>query len=112
WGLDRPLPEQYLRYVSNLARGNLGVSIRTHRTVAEDLGRALPASGELALAATALSVLVGIPFGVLSAVRRNRWLDHVVRVVSLLGVSSPVFWLALVSLYVFYFRLGWLPGPG
>jgi peptide/nickel transport system permease protein len=56
--------------------------------------------------------LLGIPFGVISAVRRNQWLDHVVRGLSLLGVSSPVFWLGLVALYVFYFRLGWLPGPG
>jgi peptide/nickel transport system permease protein len=112
WGLDRPLPEQYLRYVLNLLRGNLGVSIRTHQPVASDLGRALPASAELAFAATIVSVLVGVPFGVLSAVRRNHLVDHLVRAVSLLGVSSPVFWLGLVSLYVFYFRLGWLPGPG
>ncbi len=112
WGLDRPLPEQYLRYVLNLLRGNLGVSIRTHQPVASDLGRALPASAELAFAATIASVLVGVPFGVLSAVRRNHLVDHLVRAVSLLGVSSPVFWLGLVSLYVFYFRLGWLPGPG
>src|SRR5205085_12107870 len=55
---------------------------------------------------------LGIPFGVLSAVRRNRPLDHVLRAVSLLGVSSPVFWLGLIGLYVFYFRLCWLPGPG
>ena len=112
WGLDRPLPEQYLRYVLNLAHGDLGVSIRTHQPVAADLGRAFPASAELAFSATVLSALVGVPFGVLSAVRRNQWPDHLVRAVSLLGVSSPVFWLALVGLYVFYFRLGWLPGPG
>src|SRR5438128_9657870 len=73
WGLDRPLPEQYLRYVLNLARGDLGVSIRTHQPVAADLGRAFPASAELAFSATLLSALVGIPFGVLSAVRRNHW---------------------------------------
>src|SRR5690242_6084707 len=112
WGLDRPLPEQYLTYVRNLLQGNLGVSIRTHFPVAEDLGRYLPASAELAVIATLVGTLVGIPFGVLSAVRRNRWIDHVVRAVSLIGVSSPVFWLGLVALYIFYFRLGWLPGPG
>jgi peptide/nickel transport system permease protein len=112
WGLDRPLPEQYLSYIRNLLQGNLGVSIRTHLPVAEDLGRYLPASAELAVTATLVGTLIGIPFGVISAVRRNQWVDHLVRGVSLLGVSSPVFWLGLVALYVFYFRLGWLPGPG
>ncbi len=112
WGLDRPLPEQYLTYLRNLTQGNLGTSIRTHMPVAEDLGRYLPASAELALIATLVGIVVGIPLGVASAVRRNRWIDHVVRGVSLLGVSTPVFWLGLIGLYVFYFRLGWLPGPG
>jgi peptide/nickel transport system permease protein len=112
WGLDRPLPEQYLTYVANLVHGNLGTSIRTHMPVAEDLRTYLPASAELAIVATLVGTLIGVPFGVISAVRRNRWVDHVVRAVSLLGVSSPVFWLGLIALYVFYFRLGWLPGPG
>jgi peptide/nickel transport system permease protein len=112
WGLDKPLPEQYLTYLRNLLQGNMGVSIRTHAPVAQDLGRYLPASAELAIMATIVGIVVGIPFGVVSAVRRNHWLDHVVRTASLVGVSSPVFWLGLVALYVFYFRLGWLPGPG
>jgi peptide/nickel transport system permease protein len=112
WGLDRPLPEQYLTYVRNLSQGNLGVSIRTHMPVADDLGRYLPASAELAMIATLVGILLGIPLGVASAVRRNQWIDHIVRGVSLLGVSTPVFWLGLIGLYVFYFRLGWLPGPG
>jgi len=112
WGLDKPLPEQYFTYLKNLAQGNMGVSIRTHMPVAEDLGRYLPASAELAIVATVVGILLGVPFGVISAVRRNQWLDHVVRGFSLLGVSSPVFWLGLVALYIFYFRLGWLPGPG
>ena len=112
WGLDKPLPEQYLSYLLNLVHGNLGVSIRTHMPVAEDLGRYLPASAELAVTATGVGIVLGIPFGVVSAVNRNRWIDHIVRGVSLLGVSSPVFWLGLIALYVFYFRLGWLPGPG
>ena len=112
WGLDRPLPEQYLAYVRNLVQGNLGVSIRTHMPVTDDLGRYLPASAELTISATLVGTFLGIPFGVVSAVRRNHWIDHVVRGVSLLGVSSPVFWLGLIALYIFYFRLGWLPGPG
>ncbi len=112
WGLDKPLPEQYLTYLGNLAQLNLGTSIRTHMPVADDLGRYLPASAELAITATLVGVLLGIPFGVVSAVRRNHWTDHLLRGISLLGVSSPVFWLGLIGLYVFYFRLGWLPGPG
>jgi peptide/nickel transport system permease protein len=112
WGLDKPLPEQYLTYLRNLVQGNLGVSIRTHMPVTEDLGRYLPASAELAIIATLVGILVGIPFGIVSAVRRKQWVDNLIRGVSLLGVSSPVFWLGLVGLYVFYFRLGWLPGPG
>jgi len=112
WGLDKPLPEQYLTYLRNLLQGNFGMSIRTHMPVSDDLGRYLPASAELAIMATVVGTLLGIPFGVISAVRRNQWIDHLVRGVSLLGVSSPVFWLGLISLYIFYFRLGWLPGPG
>src|SRR6185436_15441310 len=112
WGLDKPLPEQYLTYLRNLVQGNMGTSIRTHMPVAEDLARYLPASAELALAATFVGVVLGLPFGVISAVRRNHLIDHVLRGVSLLGVSSPVFWLGLIVLYIFYFRLGWLPGPG
>src|SRR6266508_3302569 len=112
WGLDKPLPEQYLTYLANLARGNMGTSIRTHRPVGEDLARYLPASSELAIVATLVGVFLGVPFGVLSAVRRNHPIDHLLRGISLLGVSSPVFWLGLIALYVFYFRLGWLPGPG
>jgi peptide/nickel transport system permease protein len=112
WGLDRPLPEQYLTYLKNLVQGNFGTSIRTHMPVSDDLARYLPASAELAIIATLVGTLVGIPFGVISAVRRNQWIDHVVRGVSLLGVSSPVFWLGLISLYIFYYRLRWLPGPG
>src|SRR4051812_49168339 len=112
WGLDKPLPEQYLTYLGKLVRGDMGMSIRTHAPVAEDLLRYLPASAELAIAATVVGIVLGVPFGVISAVRRNHLLDHLLRGVSLLGVSSPVFWLGLIALYVFYFRLGWLPGPG
>jgi peptide/nickel transport system permease protein len=112
WGLDKPLPEQYFTYLNNLSRGDLGTSIRTHMAVRDDLARYLPASAELAIVATLVGVFLGVPFGVLSAVRRNQWLDHLLRGISLLGVSSPVFWLGLIALYVFYFRLGWLPGPG
>ena len=112
WGLDQPVWRQYLTYLANLLQGDLGTSIRTHRPVLDDLRRFLPASIELAVGATLFSMLVGVPFGVLSALNHDKPIDHVVRMISLLGVSTPVFWLALISLYIFYFRLGWLPGPG
>lgn len=112
WGLDKPLWQQYLIYLGGLVRGDLGTSIRTHRHVIDDLRQFLPASAELAVGATLYSLLLGVPFGVISAIKQDKGMDHAVRIVSLIGVSTPVFWLALVSLYVFYFRLGWLPGPG
>lgn len=112
WGLDRPLWEQYWIYLKNLLRGNLGVSLRTHRPVLDDLRQFLPASMELAIGATFYSIFLGIPLGIVSAIKKDKFLDHIARVISLVGVSTPVFWLALVTLYIFYFRLGWLPGPG
>jgi peptide/nickel transport system permease protein len=112
WGLDKPLWQQYVIYIANLVRGDMGTSIRTHRAVVDDLRQFLPASAELALGATLYGIIVGIPFGVISAIKQDKLIDHVVRVISLIGVSAPVFWLALMGLYVFYFRLGVLPGPG
>jgi peptide/nickel transport system permease protein len=112
WGLDRPLAEQYVRYVGNLAQGDLGRSIKSRRAVVEDLRAYLPATIELATAAIVIGVTLGLTFGILSALRRNHLLDHIVRVVSLLGVSVPVFWLALLGLWLFYATLGWAAGPG
>lgn len=112
WGLDKPLWQQYFIYLSKLVQGDMGTSIRTHRPVLDDLRQFLPASAELAVGATLFGLLVGIPFGIISAIKQDKLIDHGVRVISLVGVSAPVFWLALISLYIFYFRLGWLPGPG
>jgi peptide/nickel transport system permease protein len=112
WGLDRPLPEQYGIYLWRLAHGDMGVSISTHQPVATDLKQRLPATVELAVAAMLVSLLVGIPLGILSAVRRNSALDQLARSVALVGVAMPVFWLGLVSLLIFYAWLGWAPSPG
>lgn len=112
FGLDRPLPEQYLIYLQNLLRGDLGESLMTRRPVAEDLAKFMGATIELAIIAMTLAMTVGISLGVVASVWRERWPDQVIRVVSLAGVSVPTFWLSLVSLYVFFFVLGWSPGVG
>ena len=110
YGLDRPIPVQYWRYLENLLHGDLGESLQDHQPVRQNLGTYIPATAELAILATIVSVLVGVSFGVAAAVRRNRPADHVLRLVSLAGISMPTFWIALVALYVFFFRLGWFPG--
>ena len=111
-GLDRPVPEQYLRYLAQLFRGDLGVSIMTAQPVVDDIARFFPATLELATVATFLGVFAGVPLGVLAAVKQGRWPDHVVRVFGLCGYSAPIFWLGMVALLVFYARLGWVAGPG
>ncbi len=112
YGLDRPLHEQFYRFVARLARGDLGDSLATHRPVVRDLREFLPATIELSTAAILIGALTGLAVGVVSAVARGRPLDHAVRFLSLIGLSMPVFWLGLILLYVFYFRLALLPGPG
>jgi peptide/nickel transport system permease protein len=112
WGLDRPLPEQYAIYVWNLLHGDLGRSISTRQPVVLDLRQHFPATVELSLVAMILSIVLGIPLGLLSAARRDSVLDQLTRVASLVGVSMPIFWLGLVALLVFYAHLGWAPAPG
>jgi len=110
YGLNKPVPEQYWIYVTNLLQGDLGISLRTRRPVSADLHDFFPATLELSLTALILSILIGIPAGVVSATARNRLPDHVVRIVSLIGGSVPIFWLGLILIGFFYGRLGWLPG--
>ena len=110
YGLNKPVPEQYWIYVTNLIQGDLGISLRTRRPVAADLHDFFPATFELSLTALVLSILIGIPAGVVSATARNRLPDHVVRLLSLIGGSVPIFWLGLILIGFFYGRLGWLPG--
>lgn len=112
WGLDRPLPVQYVIYLRNLLRGDMGMSISTHQAVLTDLGQDLPATVELAFAAMLISLAVGIPLGILAGVRRDTPIDQISRGGSLIGVSMPVFWLGLVALLVFYAWLGWAPSAG
>jgi len=111
-GLDRPLPEQFVRYVVQLAQGDLGRSVMTSNKVTTDIARFFPATLELATAALLLAVGAGVPLGVYAAVRQGSWVDQVIRVVCLSGHSVPVFVLALLALLVFYATLQWAPGPG
>lgn len=111
-GLHLPLWQQFFIYLSNVLRGDFGTSVLTAKPVLEDILRVFPATIELAVTATFIGVFLGIPLGVLSAVKRGSLLDHITRVIGLLGYSLPIFWLGLMSLMVFYARLDLLPGPG
>jgi peptide/nickel transport system permease protein len=110
YGLDKPLPVRYWLYLQHLVQGDLGQSSLTHDAVTHDLGQFIPATLELALYSIVIAAFFGITFGVIAAMRRNRPTDHVLRVVSLGGISMPTFWIALVALYLGFFKLGWFPG--
>lgn len=112
WGLDLPLWERYWVFLQGLAHGDFGESIASHRPVIEDLREYAPATIELASVSFLLSLLIGLPLGVLAAVRRDSWIDNLARMISLVGVSAPTFWLAFVMLAVFYGALDIAPGPG
>jgi peptide/nickel transport system permease protein len=112
WGLDLPIWKQYLIFLEGLTRGDFGVSISTQRPVLDDIRQYAPATIELATISFLLALLVSIPLGVLAAVRRDTAIDHFARLISLLGVSAPTFWLAFIVLAVFYGGLQIAPGPG
>ncbi len=111
-GLDRPLPVQYAIYLRGLLRGDFGTSIADTRPVGADLAQYLPATVELASSALLFAVIIGVPAGIISAVYKDAWPDQVARVFALGGTSLPVFYVGLLLLGLFYFRLGILPGPG
>ncbi len=111
-GLDQPLYVQFGRYVLDLLHGDLGTSIRTGRPVLEDLRAFFPATLELAFCALLLAIAFGVPLGVVSAVYRNKWPDHLVRLLSVTGISTPAFWLGLGVIILFYGQLNLLPGGG
>jgi peptide/nickel transport system permease protein len=112
YGLDRPLWERYVIFLDGLRHGDLGRSIRSRRPVLDDVEEYSPATIELATVAFGLTLLMGIPLGVAAAVKRDTWIDHLARAVSLLGVSSPTFWLAFILLAIFYGHFELAPGPG
>ncbi len=109
WGFDKPPWQQYLRYMGNLLRGNLGISLVTKVPVSEQLGKFLPATAELSVTAFLMAVIISIPAGIAAAVNRNGIRDQFIRVFSLFGVSMPIFWLAIILLLIFFYHLDWLP---
>ena len=111
-GLDRPLIEQFLIYVKKAATGDFGNSVLTTNPVMTDIANAFPATFELATLGTLIGMIIGIPLGVLAAVRRGSLIDQIVRFLGLAGYSIPIFWLGLMGLLLFYAKLGWVEGPG
>lgn len=110
-GLDRPVPVQYGRYLSGLLRGDLGESATTGRPVLEDFRQRVPATLELTLASLAIAIAIGIPLGVIAAVRRDGPVDHLSRLLGVGGVAMPTFWTGLLAVYVFFYHLGVAPPP-
>jgi len=112
FGLDQPLEVQFAIFLGNLAQGELGESVRTRRPVTSELATFFPNTLELTLAAMAVALLIGIPAGVLSAVRPNSLADFVATLIALIGVSMPVFWFGLLAILIFSVELGWFPVAG
>jgi peptide/nickel transport system permease protein len=112
WGLDKPLWQQYQLFLGGLAHGDLGESIATRRPVVRDIAQYAPATVELATAAALMAVSVGLLLGILAAVMRDSWIDHIARGVSLVGAAAPTFWLAFLALALFYGGLQLAPSPG
>lgn len=110
--LDKPLAVRYVRYIGRLAQGDLGRSFREGRRVNDELAEVWAATAQLGIAALVLAVVVGIPLGVVSARRPNSWLDNLVRVTTLFGLSMPIFWIGLLLIVLFSLWLGWLPAGG
>lgn len=111
-GFDRPLIVQLGHYMLRVARGDLGTSLFTNRPIVEDLARRLPATVELTLVAMLIATSIGIPLGVICAVRRNTVLDHALRVLTVSGLAIASFWLAILLQLVFAMELGWTPLAG
>ena len=112
YGLDDPIYIQYGRFLSLIVQGDLGINIFTKIPVMAELRQFFPATLELALTAMTIAVIVGIPLGVIAAYRHNSFIDLNTTILALVGVSMPIFWLALMLLWVFGLKLGWFPTSG
>jgi peptide/nickel transport system permease protein len=112
YGLDEPIYKQYLKYLKSTAQGDFGVSVASHRKVTDEIKQRFPATMELAFAAMLFATLIGVPLGFLAAKRYGSAFDHASLFVSLIGISIPIFFLAIILKYIFSVRLGWLPSVG
>jgi peptide/nickel transport system permease protein len=110
-GLDKSLPEQFVRYVTELSRGDFGKSLTSGQSVRSDIAARLPASAELTLVGLIISMLIAVPLGIAAAVKQGSFVDHICRMVATAGVSLPVFFTGLLLVYFFYYILGWSPAP-
>lgn len=111
-GLDKPIVVQFGYYLWDVLHGDFGTSLLNARPVSEDILRVFPATLELATLGTIFGVVLGVPLGVIAAVKRGTWVDQIARIVALVGYSMPIFWLGLMGLLIFYGILGWVGGPG
>ena len=109
WGLDLPIWKQYTQFITNLLQGDMGTSLVTKTPIFQELKSYFPATIELSVVAFIFACIMGLPLGVISALRRNSWVDHTIRAVSLFGVSMPIFWIAIILLIIFYYYLGIVP---
>ena len=112
YGLNKPIYVQYQIYVSNLLKGDLGHSLRTKRSIIQDIGQVFPATVELTLSALLVSLLFGLPLGVIAAINQDKLIDLIVRTIALIAGAVPIYWLALILINYFHAELGWVPGPG
>jgi len=112
WGMDRPMAVQYIDWVGGVLHGDLGTSMFTHVTVSSEIIRALPKTLYIGSLAFLLSIIVGVPAGVIAAIRRGGWLDTVVTMFANLGITIPIFWMGILTIYLFGLYLGWLPIQG
>jgi peptide/nickel transport system permease protein len=109
FGLDKPIPVQYVEWISGVVRGDLGKSILHRDSVSAEIVRRLPITFHLGLMAFVIAILIGIPAGIISATRRGQWLDTAVTTLANIGITVPIFWLGILFIYFFSLYLGWLP---
>ncbi len=112
YGLDKSIPEQYAVWVNKLLHGDLGSSVMFHMNVADLIRKALPITVSLSLVSIIVAAILGITFGAISALRRGKWADAVVTMLANLGITAPGFWLAIILMFIFALKLGWLPPYG
>jgi peptide/nickel transport system permease protein len=108
-GLDQPIAVQFVRWITDVARGDLGISMWTGRPVAYEIGVRLELSLQVALMATLLAIVIALPLGTLSAIFKNTWIDHIIRLVSIAGLAIPSFWLGMLIILLLLTNFGWIP---